>query len=135
MNILTVFLGNRLMPSSVPDQNYFLKRSNSSRNPVWMYSVLKTLEWEKAYFIFTNGVLCYQFPNEHLKSKTYHSVVRHIAIYFQPTIKRYERRLAIMNTKMLRWTSGVNTSLSHSKWEHTQSLKNCGIGVFDAMIM
>ena len=55
----------------------------------------------------------------HLKSKIYRSVIRPVALYGSecwPATKAAERRLAVMETKMLRWTSGL-TLLDHTRNE------------------
>ena len=67
----------------------------------------------------TTGVLCDRRINERLKSKIYRNVVRPVALYGSecwPTIRDNERRLVVMETKMLRWTSGV-TRLDHIRNE------------------
>ena len=68
---------------------------------------------------FTTGVLCDQRINERLKFQIYRNVIRAVALYGSecwPTIKDNERRLAVMETKMWRWTSGV-TRFDHIRNE------------------
>jgi hypothetical protein len=63
----------------------------------------------------TTGVLCDKKINDRLKSKIYRTVVRPVAIYGAecwPATKDVERRLGVMEMKMLRWISGV-TRLDH----------------------
>ena len=58
----------------------------------------------------TTGVLCDRRMKDHLKSRIYRAVVRPVALYGAecwPITKTAERRLAVMETKMLRWISGV----------------------------
>ncbi|VDP34288.1 unnamed protein product [Heligmosomoides polygyrus] len=56
------------------------------------------------------GVLCDRKIPEHLKSKIYRTVIRPVAMYGAecwPATKKAESRLSVMETKMLRWTTGV----------------------------
>jgi hypothetical protein len=58
----------------------------------------------------TTGVLCDRRMKDNLKSKVYRAVVRPVALYGAecwPITKTAERRLAVMETKMLRWISGI----------------------------
>ncbi|KAE9547530.1 hypothetical protein FO519_009257, partial [Halicephalobus sp. NKZ332] len=55
------------------------------------------------------GVLCDSRVKDHLKSKIYRAVIRPVAIYGSecwPVTKEAEKRLSVMETKLLRWTSG-----------------------------
>ena len=61
------------------------------------------------------GVLCDRCINERLKSKIHCNVVRSVALYGSEcwaTIKDNERRLAVMETKMVHCTGGV-TRFNH----------------------
>ncbi|EYB87852.1 hypothetical protein Y032_0256g368 [Ancylostoma ceylanicum] len=56
------------------------------------------------------GVLCDKNIPDRFKSKVYRAVVRSVALYGAecwPATKEVERRLSVMETKMLRWTAGV----------------------------
>ncbi|EYC37915.1 hypothetical protein Y032_0757g2097 [Ancylostoma ceylanicum] len=56
------------------------------------------------------GVLCDKNVPDRFKSKVYRAVVRSAALYGAecwPATKEVERRLSVMETKMLRWTAGV----------------------------
>ncbi|EYB97808.1 hypothetical protein Y032_0137g2036 [Ancylostoma ceylanicum] len=56
------------------------------------------------------GVLCDKNIPNRFKSKLYRAVVRSVALYGAecwPVTKEVERRLSMMETKMLRWTSGI----------------------------
>ncbi|EYC44290.1 hypothetical protein Y032_0466g1977 [Ancylostoma ceylanicum] len=56
------------------------------------------------------GVLCDKNIPDRFKSKVYRAVVRSVALYGAecwPAIKEVERRLSVMEKKMLRWTAGV----------------------------
>ncbi|EPB66505.1 hypothetical protein ANCCEY_14403 [Ancylostoma ceylanicum] len=56
------------------------------------------------------GVLCDKNVPDRFKSKVYRAVVRSVALYGAecwPATKEVERRLSVMETKMLRWTAGV----------------------------
>jgi len=56
------------------------------------------------------GVFCDRRMPRHLKSKLYRTVVRPTALYGSecwPATKKDESRLAVMETRMLRWTQGV----------------------------
>ncbi|EYC30279.1 hypothetical protein Y032_0005g2554 [Ancylostoma ceylanicum] len=56
------------------------------------------------------GVLCGRNIPDRFKSKVYRAVVRSVALYGAecwPATKEVERRLSVMETKMLRWTAGV----------------------------
>ncbi|EYC27516.1 hypothetical protein Y032_0009g770 [Ancylostoma ceylanicum] len=53
------------------------------------------------------GVLCDKNIPDRFKSKVYRAVVRSVALYGAecwPATKEVERRLSVMETKMLRWT-------------------------------
>ncbi|VDO97145.1 unnamed protein product [Heligmosomoides polygyrus] len=59
---------------------------------------------------YLTGVLCDKKTPERLKSKIYRAVVRPVGIYGAdcwPVTKEIERRLSVMETKMLWWTAGV----------------------------
>lgn len=59
----------------------------------------------------TTGIMCDRKMKDSIKSKIYRSVIRPIALYGAecwPITKKAERRLAVMETKMLRWTSGFS---------------------------
>ncbi|XP_068084653.1 uncharacterized protein, partial [Anabrus simplex] len=63
----------------------------------------------------TTGVTCDRRMKDHLKSKIYRTVIRPVALYgieCWPATKEVERRLSVMETKMLRWTAGI-TRLDH----------------------
>ena len=58
----------------------------------------------------TTGVTCDRRMKDHLKSKIYRTVIRPVALYGTeslPATKEVERRLSVMETKMLRWIGGV----------------------------
>ena len=67
-------------------------------NAAWM-------EWPAA-----TGVLCNRNIHARLRSKTYQTVVRPVAMYATecwPVTKEAERRLDVMEMKMLRMTTGL----------------------------
>ncbi|EYC40923.1 hypothetical protein Y032_0589g369 [Ancylostoma ceylanicum] len=56
------------------------------------------------------GVSCDKNISDRFKSKVYRAVIRSVALYGAacwPATKEVERRLNVMETKMLRWTTGV----------------------------
>ncbi|EYC44648.1 hypothetical protein Y032_0455g1774 [Ancylostoma ceylanicum] len=56
------------------------------------------------------GLLCDKNIPDRFKSKVYRAVVPSVALYGAecwPATKEVERRLSVMETKMLRWTAGV----------------------------
>lgn len=62
-----------------------------------------------------SGVFCDRRMPRHLKSKLYRTVVRPTALYGSecwPATKKDESKLAVMETRMLRWTQGV-TMMDH----------------------
>ncbi|VDO18658.1 unnamed protein product [Heligmosomoides polygyrus] len=65
---------------------------------------------ESRTWLLLLGVLYDKNIPERLKSKIYRAVVRPVAIYGAecwPVTKEIEKRLSVMETKMLRWTAGV----------------------------
>ncbi|VDL76639.1 unnamed protein product [Nippostrongylus brasiliensis] len=58
----------------------------------------------------STGVLCDRKIPERLKSKIYRTVIRPVALYGAecwPATREVERRLSVMEMKMLRWMAGV----------------------------
>lgn len=67
-----------------------------------------TTAWSK--WRAASGVLCDRKVSDRLKSKIYRTVVRPVALYGTecwPITKEVERRLGVMETKMLRWSGGL----------------------------
>ncbi|XP_066995574.2 uncharacterized protein [Anabrus simplex] len=59
------------------------------------------------------SVSCDRRMKDHLKSKIYWTAIRPVALYGTecwPATKEVERRLSVMETKMLRWTAGITTN-------------------------
>lgn len=82
--------------------------ANARVNAAW-------LKWRSA-----TGVLCDHRMKDRLKSKIYRAVVRPVALYgceCWPATKEIEHRFAAMETKMLRWISGI-TRLDHVQNEY-----------------
>ncbi|EYC36533.1 hypothetical protein Y032_0886g2861 [Ancylostoma ceylanicum] len=73
--------------------------------------------WMK--FRATSGIICDRKVSDNLKSKIYRTVIRPAALYSSecwPATKEIERRLGVMEARMLRWASGI-TRLDHIRNE------------------
>ncbi|CAD7083972.1 unnamed protein product [Hermetia illucens] len=93
--------------------------STLSTNGELRYEIASRVNAAWMKWRFTTGVLCDRRINERLKSIIYRNVIPPVTHYgseCKPTIKDNEPRLAVMETKMLRWTSGV-TRFDHIRNE------------------
>uniref|UniRef100_A0A914WJ88 Reverse transcriptase domain-containing protein n=1 Tax=Plectus sambesii TaxID=2011161 RepID=A0A914WJ88_9BILA len=93
----------RYLGSTFSDDGSLATEVTARINAAW-------LKWRSA-----TDVLCVKKITDRLKSKVYKTVVRPVAIYGAecwPATKEAERRLRVMEKKMLRWISGI-TRLDH----------------------
>ncbi|XP_062866921.1 uncharacterized protein LOC134329566, partial [Trichomycterus rosablanca] len=93
----------KYLGSSISADGSLKHEANARVNAAW-------LKWRSI-----TGVLCDHCTKDRLKSKIYRAVIRPVALYGSecwPTTKEIECRLAVMETKMLRWISG-NTRFDH----------------------
>ncbi|EYC09238.1 hypothetical protein Y032_0061g3226 [Ancylostoma ceylanicum] len=70
-------------------------------------------------FRATSGIICDRKVSGNLKSKIYWTVIRPAVLYSSecwPATKEIERRLGVMEARMLRWATGI-TRLDHIRNE------------------
>lgn len=101
----------RYLGSTLTSDGSLLVEVNARTNAAWM-------KWRTA-----TGVLCDRKISDCIKGKIYRSIVRPVATYAAetwPATKEAERRLAVMETKMLRWIGGV-TRFDHVPNDDTRN--------------
>ncbi|VDP20859.1 unnamed protein product [Heligmosomoides polygyrus] len=87
----------KYLGSAIASDGVLLVKANSRVSAAWS-------KWRSL-----TGVLWDKKVPERLKSKIYRAVFRPVAIYVaecSPATKEIERRLSVMEAKMLRWTAG-----------------------------
>ncbi|EYC21750.1 hypothetical protein Y032_0018g3510 [Ancylostoma ceylanicum] len=76
------------------------------------------------------GVFCDKNVPDRFESKVYQAVVRSVALYGAecwPATKKVERRLSVMETKMLRWTASVTRAdcIRNEKIRERFGIRDC----------
>ncbi|EYC40844.1 hypothetical protein Y032_0594g424 [Ancylostoma ceylanicum] len=110
----------RVSGEELPRTNAFKYLGSFIRNDASLMTELNArinAGWMK--FRATSGIICDRKISDKLKSKIYRTVIRPAALYSSecwPATKEIERRLGVMEARMLRWASGI-TRLDHIRNE------------------
>ncbi|KIH46267.1 hypothetical protein ANCDUO_23682 [Ancylostoma duodenale] len=113
--------GQELAGHELPRTNVFEYLDSEIRDDASLTTELSAhinagwMKFQPALMCATSGVLCDRKISDNLKSKIYRTVIRPAALHSSecwPVTKEIERRLGVMEAKMLRLASSV-TRLDH----------------------